>query len=481
MFQNFCKEKKLPTFATCNKTTSLQMKLRILNIISCLFVAACVITSCLEKEEYEYELSSNSSITAFSINDIFTKYTKIIDGKDSIMQDTVLGANYPFTIDQRMGVIYNADSLPKGTDVSKVKVDITADTHGIFIVASADSLWEEEDSLNFEKPIQFKVLSETGVFGRIYVAKINVHKQIPDSMVWTKINTNFPATIVKQKAVFTNNQIFVFAEQASQVAVSSMDVKTHQWTALQAIDIPTKAEYSSVKVWDNQFYMLAQNQLYTSSNGVNWNKVETEQKFNQLTACISTEKLHKIIGINTKNQYIESIDGINWEVYEAMPEEFPTQNISFAAYPLSTNAALGRIVVVGDNNKSGNGNLAWTQLTTDNGWTDLNFDTNQLLCPRFENPSMIHYNNQLYAFGGAIKGEKDSKAFSHFYSSIDNGITWEKQTKLVMFPSEFSSLYEQAKGNYSWAIDQNNFLWIMWSQTGEVWKGRINKLGFDKK
>ena len=457
------------------------MKLRILNIISCLFVAACVITSCLEGEYYETELSQNSSITAFSIDSlIVTQYTKVIDGKDSIMKDTVRGAEYPFTIDQRMGVIYNNDSLPMGTDVSKVKVDITADTQGIYIVASVDSLWEADDSLNFEKPIQFKVCSETGVFGRIYVAKINVHKQNPDSMVWKKISTNFPTEIQKQKAVFANNQIFVFADQPAQVAVSIMDVSTNQWTTLQTIDIPTKADYSSVMVWNNQFYILAQKQLYTSSSGVNWTKVETEQTFNQLTACISVEGLQKMIGVNTDNHYIESLDGINWETYEAIPNGFPTQNISFASYPLSTNANLGRIVVIGDNNKQENGYLAWTQLGTEQGWIDLAFDSDKYLCPSFENPSMIYYNQQLYAFGGPIKGNEDTKAFSHFYSSTDNGITWEKITNFMMFPQEFTTLYEQAKGNYSWAIDQNNFLWIMWSQTGEVWRGRINKLGFKK-
>ena len=174
------------------------MKLRILNIISCLFISACIISSCLEKEEYEYVISSNSSITAFSMGDIITKYKKVIGGKDGILQDTVLGANYPFTIDQQLGFIYNADSLPVGTDVSKVKVKITADTYNIFIVASVDSLWEEEDSLNFEQPVQFKVMAETGLFGRTYDAKINVHKQEPDSMVWRKTSSNFPTQSRRQ-------------------------------------------------------------------------------------------------------------------------------------------------------------------------------------------------------------------------------------------------------------------------------------------
>jgi hypothetical protein len=306
--------------------------------------------------------------------------------------------------------------------------------------------------------------------------------QEPDSMVWRKIASNFPAQIQKQKAVVANNEIFVFAEQETQVGMSKMEISNKQWTAIQTIDIPVKADYSSVMVWNNQFYMLAQNQLYTSANGLNWSKVETSETFAQLTACITLENSQKIVGINTENQYVESTDGINWETYETISDEFPTQNLSFAANPLATNDALGRILVMGYNpaNKD-TANVIWTQLATDQEWTNLAYENNKLLCPNFENPSMIYYNNQLYAFGGPILGLKESKAFSHLYTSMDNGITWKKITELVMFPEEFTQLYQKANGNYSWVIDQDNFLWIMWSETGEVWRGRINKLGFDRK
>jgi len=234
-------------------------------------------------------------------------------------------------------------------------------------------------------------------------------------------------------------------------------------------------------VWDGQFYILAENQLYTSSNGLNWRKVETEQSIKQLTANMALEAGKKLIGIDMENQYIESEDGMNWNTFENIPEDFPTQNVSFAAYPLATNASLARIVVMGDNQSATNSYTStWFQLGTEQGWSALNTDADSYNCPNLENISMIHYNNQLYAFGGPDKNDETIGAFSHLYSSIDNGITWEKKTELVMFPQEFTQLYQQAGGNYSWAIDQDNFLWIMWSQTGEVWRGRINKLGFDK-
>ena len=110
------------------------MKLKALNIIIGIFIAACTITSCLDSDTLEYEYSSNASITDFSIaSDIVT-----INGTDTF---TVAAADYPFVIDQNEGRIYNADSLPIGTNISKVLVNITADTYGIYIVAEQDSLW----------------------------------------------------------------------------------------------------------------------------------------------------------------------------------------------------------------------------------------------------------------------------------------------------------------------------------------------------
>ena len=91
---------------------------------------------------------------------------------------------------------------------------------------------------------------------------------------------------------------------------------------------------------------------------------------------------------------------------------------------------------------------------------------------------MIHYNGMLYAFGGPGKEGNSEKAFKYFYASNDNGIGWEKITEDVLFPYEFTNLYAQADGNYSFVVDNNHYVWFMWGKTGKVWRGRINKLGF---
>lgn len=457
------------------------MKLKVLNIITSLFITACLITSCLDDDTIEYVYSSNASITGFSIKDsIITRYKTQVDGVDTTLSTAIVGANYPFVINQHEGLIYNPDSLPVGTDISKVVVSITADTYGIFIVAETDSIWEETDSLNFEKPVQFKVMAENGVFGRTYSAKINVHQQEPDTLMWQQMDANFSTAIEAQKAVYANGSIYVFAEQDAQVAVTSTN-DGKAWTELQSIDIPAKADYTSAMAWNNQLYILANNELYLSTNGVNWSKAETTQTFSRLLANIDASSCQKLIGADTENRYIESKDGIQWDSYEVLPEEFPTGSLSFASYPLTTNDQLYRVVLIGENkNLADTTNVAWEQLDSEHEWIALSTDANGHECPNLKNPSMIRYNNQLYYFGGPGRYKGNNEAFNKFYISKDNGITWNSVKKDMGFPATFKDLYDEAKGNYSCVVDENNFLWIMWSQTGEVWRSRINKLGFIK-
>ena len=178
------------------------MKIKFLTVITSLLAAAFMITSCLDDNEVETEYSSESSITSFAIKDkIETQYTEKVNGKDTTLTFTVDGTKYPFAIDQGTRHIYNVDSLPVGTDISKVVVSIKSDGIGIFIVAEdKDSLWNDTDSLNFEKPVQFKVMAMSGVYGPIYKAEINVHKQVPDSLQWSHRGSSFDNTIQAQES-----------------------------------------------------------------------------------------------------------------------------------------------------------------------------------------------------------------------------------------------------------------------------------------
>ena len=301
------------------------MKIKFLTVITGLLMAAFMITSCLNDDDNEVTLSSESSITAFSIKDnIETKYTAKVNGKDTTLTATVKGSDYPFIIDQVERRIYNADSLPVGTNVSKVVVEITADTPYILIVADKDSLWTSTDSLNFENPVKFKVMAQSMEYGAVYTAEINVHKQEPDSLVWSNLSSDFNGSAIQaQKAVYFNDKIYVFARQnEGKVAVTTTSITDgHSWSALQPLSLE-KADYSTAMTWGDHLYIIAENQLYQSENGTDWSKIESAPKLKMLVSNIysqnNPEENNKLIAINTDNVFVESHNGTEWTEQESV-------------------------------------------------------------------------------------------------------------------------------------------------------------------
>lgn len=467
------------------------MKIKFLTVITGLLMAAFTITSCLDNNETEPDYSSDASIIAFSIENIETKYTANVNGKDTTLTTTVKGSNYPFVIDQLKHSIHNADSLPVGTDVSKVVANITADTPYIFVVTEEkDTVWTSGDSLNFEKPVFFKVMAYDMSYGDKYEVKINVHKVVPDSLMWSNLsgNNNFAGNQVQaQKAVCFNNKIFVFAEKATQVQITSTNITDgRNWSALTDLNIPEKANYSSAMVWGNQLYIIAGNHLYSSADGESWTEIKTGVEFKQLVANIYSANKpsnNKLVGIDTDNHFVKSHNGVDWVQQGEVRADFPQKDLSYVSYPLETNKDIDRMIVIGENNiEKDSVCIVWSQLSTENTWADNAIPENETrFCPKLENIAMIYYNNQLYAFGGnGKKNGKDIAAFSTFYTSLNNGVTWMPITQYVSFPEEFTDYYKQANGNYSFVVDSNNYLWIIWSNNGGVWRGRINKLAFNK-
>lgn len=472
------------------------MKIKFLTAITSLLAAAFMITSCLDDNEEQIEYSSNASITAFSIENIETQYIDSTHyGKDTTITATVIGKNYPFVIDQGQRLIYNVDSLPVGTNVSKVVVSITADTPWIVIATeNKDTVWTSTDSLNFENPVKFKVVAYSGEYGPTYTAKINVHKQVPDSLQWTYIGEGFDKSIKGQKAVTLNNKIYVFGQKDNEVVLTTTDINNGKsWSTPQNLSL-TQADYSSVMIWKNALYMLADNDLYSSINGTAWEKVAITNeniKFSKLIANVyaaeNKEKpTPKLYAIDKENHFMESEDGVNWTINkDNVPANFPDKYISYASYPLETNAEIYRTTLLGGNSNTSaqdTTTVVWTKLTTEMNWGDYpTSEGDSYYCPKLDKIAMIHYNDRLYVFGGPGESYGNKiPAFSRFYQSKDQGITWHPVSQYVLFPEEFTDLYTQANGNYSFVVDKNNFLWIIWSQSGKVWKGRINKMGFDK-
>lgn len=446
------------------------MKINILSIIVSFFVTSLVFTSCLKSED-AVNFDIDPTVKSFSFDSIRIDSTK-----------SVIGKNYLFSIDQigtgDTALIFNADSLPANTNLSKVKVNISTSGGVSYIKNGKDTIWNTTDTLDFTKPVSFTIHaynSEGSIIKKIYKVSINVHKQDPDSLNWgTAPFYTGTALSGKQKSLIFNNKVFTFTDDGSaQVKVTSSAVSDGKnWSSLQTISgINGKADYSSITSFNNNLYLVADGNVYVSANGTNWviNSGLSDQVKTLLTSF--NGRLTGIKQVGADSRFCVTTDGLTWETGETVPAEFPTSNISAASYTLKTNANIHRAILMGDNSSLGAADTIAVPWSTFDGKEWVGLTTTTGYCPKTSNISIIYYNNKFYAFGG--KGENGFKAF---YVS-EEGRVWKKIDEKVCFPTSFTGREE-----YSYVVDSNNFIWVIWSKTAqksdEIWKGRINSLGF---
>lgn len=484
------------------------MKIKFLSIIASFFMVSLVITSCLGDDE-DIEYSPDATIRAFELDTI---------GK---------GIKYKFTIDQLKGEIYNEDSLPVRADtiIDRILIKVMTTASGIVTMKDKldqDSIINIADSIDLRKyinapeenkPLELKVFAPDMQSSKTYKLSIRKHHQDPDSLNWgnrkdvkpTPFKSGFSDGNIKgkQKAIIFQKNILVYYLANNKLAIYKTDKapelsygKNWYGVETQGIDGVKMSDLSSIVEYNDNLYMVANNQIYWSTDGSNW-------KLSQLLNRNNLKFATLLIGIqpdtkttNVKNAGISAIASTDngstyrfcitdenaqlWKMGEPISSDFPTRNISttisFSKTGVPFIVSMGAIVAR-DNDEEDDDTeetpkpiVPWSSYDG-LSWVDLS--TNSSYCPMLNLPSVITYNESLYAFGND---------FGKFYIS-PSGLTWKEANKKFYFPK---LLTERAGANYSIVIDEEQFIWIICSKdmTGEglddVWRGRLNKLGFEK-
>ena len=191
----------------------------------------------------------------------------------------------------------------------------------------------------------------------------------------------------------------------------------------------------------------------------------------------------------TEDGKFVTCDGSGWRE-DGRSESFPDMNQRFyyATLPSSYNTNIARAVLFGRHTDA-TGNeygFAANRLTGEDSWVAYDYtQIDTCCCPNIADGTMIYYDKKLYAFGGFVNSlqHKDYRhPFGTFFSSIDNGLTWQPVLKDMGFPASFRQRYEASEeqlgeGSYSCVVDENNFIWIIW-HNGYMSRGRVNRLGF---
>lgn len=482
------------------------MKIKFLPLVTVVFAATSIMTSCLNNDVEQVTYTSETSITGFSLGTLnIDRVGKDKNGLDSFYVDTLDCSKYPFTINQMTREIENKDSLPYGTHIDKVITSISYDGGALLYRPKGkdtDTLWISTDSIDFSgenyktstnknAPIEFKVYAYSGAIGQSYKVKVNVHQQIPDTLAWKQFNeqTFSNGTLTAQKAVYANGKVYVFGKKGNDTHIEYTTVSDDNpkgWTPITG-NVPTNIDTYSATAWNGNIYFLAgtgSKRLYKLNVENETVTLEGTETFDMLIAGNDSKNELYVVKDGKSGIYKEGV----WDDDENAFEQFPSGKPFFSnTVAVSYNQDITTTVALCYNQgTTANDTTAFvfSRMSNENKWESR---MQTLPVPNLDNITMIYYDGKLYAFGGACN-RLNISAFSQFYCSIDNGLCWRPVTECMAFPSDFNNLYTTYQYNYSCTvtpkledgISKGNFIWIVW-ENGNISRGRINRLGFDSK
>lgn len=216
--------------------------------------------------------ASNVAVREFTLK----ADTKVLENLDSVF----------FSIDLDNGVIFNADSLPKGTKISALIPVITFSTtptavdivmnEGKEDTKTVNYLTNSTDSIDFTKDVKVNVTAADGTNKYTYRIKVNVHQQYPDSMVWNELaRTDLPSRLESprdQKAVAKEGTVAILVEESdgSYTWSTTESMAEAKWTKNE-VSFDFEPALSSLAATSEAYWILdADGNLYTSVDGNDW-------------------------------------------------------------------------------------------------------------------------------------------------------------------------------------------------------------------
>lgn len=250
------------------------------SLLSHLVLSACIallmvgVSSCnkaTETTEEIYMPGSSVAVTGFSLKS---------KSGSKVSLDSVF-----FSIDLNKGVIFNADSLPVGTDVTKLVANIsyTSSASAVTIIQSGGTTTGEidyksnpSDSIDFSGKVMLKITAEDQTTTRSYNIKVNVHKMEPDSLVWDRLAvTPFPSRLPSPKAQKTvkfkdTSYSLIEESDGSYTLAVASDLLSGQWDK-QNVSFDFAPDVRTLNVTPDKLFILdSEGLLHTSADGLAW-------------------------------------------------------------------------------------------------------------------------------------------------------------------------------------------------------------------
>ena len=357
-----------------------------------------------------------------------------------------------FSIDLATYQIFNADSLPKGTDVSHLQLKISTPTVSrcelhVNRSVGGDTIYNyltsQNDSIDFSNgPVTLRITSKDGTLTADYEIHVNVHKMEPDSLYWNQsMCRDLPSTLKNvgfQKTVHFQHYAVCLTTTAdlSQYCIAYTDNPLEDWEFVSSPSLPANYDPSTLTAAENWLCMLdIEGNLYTSADlGKTW--TATDANFDYILGGYNGNIIGFCADIN--GNYL-----LNWPLgfTLAVPSDFPVSGVSTMLEYTSPWSTDPLAIFVGGRKADGS-------LSSDT-WA---YDGDQLAkinnpkasLPAGEDYALVPYfafytstawkvseETIILAFGGKTA---DGTIDRSVYFTYDRGIHWGKAPSLMQLP-----------------------------------------------
>lgn len=420
---------------------------------------SCSVVSCDSSDlpQYEYTQSSSVEVSAFSLTD------------DENVLDSL--SNVYFSIDLANAKIFNADSLPYGTNVSRLIPVITAPTSASVVTltyttaAARDSVVDYKttttDSIDFSNgPVRLRVVSESASVDRVYEIKVNVHKVKPDTLAWGEISYRQAPSEFDDfddiRVVRNGDKFYSFTSSNGRYSVATTDTPDFDVVQTASVSLPFTPRISTLCVAGGKFYMLSTGgALYISYDCKRW--ASTGQTWENMYGSYG----NNVIGLKN-NGGSHTIVTYPAAQQWPMPEGFP---VSGASAPISYTLPMGysaQMIMVGGVTADGEYTGATWGFDGEN-WAKISRAKYEIP-DGMQGMAVIEYDlfnvpsstwrpeeyPAILAFGGRNADGANSKV----YYSRDLGITWKAAPTLLQLPAEVAPVSGASVLVYNYDVNE---------------------------
>lgn len=407
-------------------------------------VSVSIISSCNKDSDSGVITSSSATVVVSSFS--LSEDEDVLVGLDSVF----------FSIDLTSARIFNADSLPLGTDVSRLVPKIGVDGCSVaelhFSRANkpdtvVNYLTNPTDTIDFSMGrVKLHLASANLESERDYYISVNVHKMKPDSLYWNRTaRRNLPTNIGvpgKQKTVVYKGLTVCLTSSGTNYCIATAaNLGDDNWTTQTATFSFTPAVETLAATTDALYITDTTGKLYSSTDGAAW------------TDCGLT--LHYIYGSyedrllavekrGTEYYHVTYPATTSTAVPEGCPVEGTSQIATFAnewsdnqqAYMLGGVTADGKLT----GSMWGYDGRVWAKISQQEipaakGLTMFSYVT----CVTDSTNWRTKSYTTLVALGGQNEAGVNDKTV---YISLNLGLNWEKAGALLQLPDYIPAMYD---------------------------------------